>query len=145
MKTMCGEDCCSECRYFGNVCEGCEETCGHPCGGTCTAAEYERKNGAGTYPELERQIIEEINSLGIDGLKVDSMNLLSGAYVNLEYTLPNGQTVCLLDDKKIYLANQIERPGNERCYGVAADDNYLLVCEYGCEGADPEILVYKKI
>ena len=47
-------------------------------------------------------------------------------------------------DSKVYLGAQIERPGQERCYGVVADENYLLVCEYGCNGADPEIVCYKR-
>lgn len=25
-----------------------------------------------------------------------------------------------------------------------ADEDYLLVCEYGCGGADPQIVVYKR-
>jgi len=44
----------------------------------------------------------------------------------------------------MYLGNQIEIDGKERCYGVAADENYLLVCEYGCNGLDPEIVIYKR-
>lgn len=34
--------------------------------------------------------------------------------------------------------------GIERCYGVVADERFILVCEYGCNGADPEIIVYKR-
>ena len=144
MKTICGLDCCDECEFFGGTCAGCEETCGHPLGGSCVAAECVSKNGAGAFDGLKRQIVDEINALGIDGLAVSDMNLLFGSYVNLEYPLPGGRTVKLLDDEKVYLANQIEREGNERCYGVVADESYLLVCEYGCNGADPEILIYKK-
>ena len=69
---------------------------------------------------------------------------LNGFYVNLEYPLRNGRTVKLLEDKKIYLGSLVEIPGSERCYGVAADDRYLLVCEYGCNGSDPEIVCYKR-
>lgn len=89
-------------------------------------------------------LIEEFNELGIEDLYVSNLNLLKGSFVNLEYKLANGQSVKLLEDDKMYLGNQIERPGNERCYGIVADENNLLVCEYGCEGADPEIVVYKK-
>lgn len=144
MKTMCGLACCGKCELFGGACAGCEESCGHPCGGSCIAAECISRNGAEAFRELKQQIIDEINSLGINGLAVSDMNLLFGAYVNLEYTLPNGQKVKLLDDKKVYLGNQVEQPGKERCFGVAADEKNLLVCEYGCNGADPEILIYKK-
>ena len=86
----------------------------------------------------------ELNALGIPDLQIDSLVPLNGFYVNLEYRLPNGQAVKLLEDNKVYLGTQIERPGQERCYGVVADEAYLLVCEYGCNGADPEIVCYKR-
>jgi hypothetical protein len=89
-------------------------------------------------------MIEEINALGISGLTVNDLNLLTGAYVTLEYPLSNGTTVKYLKDKDIYLGNQIERQDSERCYGVAADETFILVCEYGCNGADPEIVLYKR-
>ena len=54
------------------------------------------------------------------------------------------ERVKLLDDKKIYLGYQLEKINEDRCYGLAADEKYLLVCEYGCNGADPEIIVFKK-
>lgn len=38
----------------------------------------------------------------------------------------------------------VEMPGSDKCYGVVADDAYLLVCEYGCGGTEPEIIMYKK-
>ena len=62
----------------------------------------------------------------------------------LTYPLPNGKAVKLLADENIYWGNQIERPDSERCYGLAADDRFLLICEYGCAGSNPEILLYKK-
>ncbi len=89
-------------------------------------------------------MIEEINALGIDGLNVDNLNLLTGVYVNLEYPLSNGTTIKFLKDKDIYLGNQIERQNSERCYGLVADETFILVCEYGCNGADPEIVLYKR-
>ncbi len=78
-------------------------------------------------------------------LQVNDLELLNGFFVNLEYTLPNGQLVKFLKDNNVYLGNQIEIPKSDRCYGLVADELYLLVCEYGCEGADPEIVLYKKI
>ena len=75
---------------------------------------------------------------------VTELSQLCGAYVNLEYTLSNGQKVKFLDDRNIYLGYQLEKIDSDRCYGLVADDEYLLVCEYGCNGADPEIIVYKK-
>ena len=50
----------------------------------------------------------------------------------------------MLKDNKVYWGNQIEIPDSSRCYGVVADNEYLLVCEYGCGGADPQIILYKK-
>ncbi|AGC68888.1 hypothetical protein Cst_c19110 [Thermoclostridium stercorarium subsp. stercorarium DSM 8532] len=94
--------------------------------------------------KIKTAIIDEFNSLGIEGLNLTDLNLLKGSYINLEYTLSNGQKVKLLEDDKMYLGNQVEIEGKERCYGVAADENYLLVCEYGCNGSDPEIVVYKR-
>lgn len=62
----------------------------------------------------------------------------------MEYVFPSGEKVKLLDDSKIYLGYQVEKHGSDRCYGLVADDKYLLVCEYGCNGTDLEIIVYKK-
>lgn len=72
------------------------------------------------------------------------LNLLNGFYVNLAYPLANGQSVKLLKDDYVYLGNQVEVPGNDRCYGLVADEQYLLVCTYGCGGSDPQIVLYKK-
>ncbi len=135
--TYCGSNCCEECSRF-SACGGCEKCAGHPFGGSCIA---ERNRN---FPELKQQLMEEINALGIGGLMVDDLNLLTGAYVNLAYPLSNGTSVKFLNDKDIYLGNQIERQDSERCYGVAADERFILVCEYGCDGADPEIVLYKR-
>ena len=89
-------------------------------------------------------MIDEINALGICGLIVENLNLLTGAFVNLEYPLSNGTTAKFLNDKDIYLGNQIEIPNSERCYGVVVNEDFILVCEYGCNGADPEIVLYKR-
>lgn len=91
---------------------------------------------------MKETLIEEFNALGIQGLQVNDLNLLNGSYINLEYRLPNGQSVKLLEDCRVYWGNQIEIPGKDRCYGVAADDKYLLVCEYGCNGVEPQIVAY---
>ena len=120
------------------ACGGCEQCQGHPFGGSCVA---ERNSN---FSELKQQLIEEINALDIGGLIVDDLNLLTGAYVNLEYPLSNGTTVKFLSDKDIYLGNQIERQDSERCYGVVANEDFILICEYGCNGSDPEIVLYKR-
>ena len=95
--------------------------------------------------ELKERLISEFNELGIEDMeKVTSLNALRGSFVNLEYTLPSSDTIKFWDDNKIYLGNQICKKGSDRCYGLTADENYLLVCEYGDGGADAEIITYKK-
>ena len=108
------------------------------------AAECIKRGG---FEELQREkevLIEEFNALGIEYLEIKDLNLLNGFFVNLEYLLENGQSVKFLEDRNVYWGNQIEIPGNDRCYGIVADAEYMLVCEYGCNGADPEIILYKK-
>lgn len=144
MKSICGLDCCDKCALKAEACSGCRETNGHPCGGSCMAADIITNKGFEAFTQLKHQIISEFNSLGIKDLSISDLNLLNGAYVNLEYTLPNGQKVKLLEDTKVYLGNQLECKSNKRCYGVVADEDYLLVCEYGSNGENPEIIVYRK-
>ena len=55
---------------------------------------YDELSDNGQFEEFKMRLINEINDLHIDGLpKVDKLNALVGKYVNLEYTLPNGQKV----------------------------------------------------
>lgn len=143
MLSICGTECCGECNRKDD-CGGCVKTDGHPFGGTCVAAERVREGGLEAFHGMKETLIAEFNALGIQGLQVHSLNLLNGFYVNLEYTLANGQSVKLLEDNRVYLGNQIEIPGSDRCYGIVADGHYLLVCEYGCGGSEPQIIVYKK-
>ena len=143
MASICGADCCEQCGRK-EECGGCVKTNGHPFGGSCIAAEQIKKGGFDAFLRLKNTLIDEVNLLGIKDLQVTDLNLLNGSYVNLEYPLANGQTVKLLRDDYVYLGNQIEVPGNERCYGLVADEQYLLVCTYGCGGSDPQIVLYKK-
>ena len=100
--------------------------------------------GDGQFEALKRQLIDEINALSIPGMpRLERLNALVGSYVNLEYPLPGGQTAKFLDDRTTYLGNQLE-PGGERCFGVLANADFILVCTYGENGADPELLLYKK-
>ena len=65
--------------------------------------------------------------------------------MNLEYTLPNGQKVKFLDDQKTYLGNQLESEfGEDRCFGILAGMDFILVCTYENDGENPELLIYKK-
>lgn len=91
-------------------------------------------------------MINEINDLHIDGLpRVDKLNALVGKYVNLEYTLPNGQKVEFLENQKTYLGNQLESEfGGDRCFGILANMDFILVCTYEKDGENPELLIYKK-
>ena len=143
MNTICGAD-CGKCGSQSQ-CKGCMETNGRPFGGSCVVAECYKSGGEHCFAAYKKRLIEEFNSLGIaDMPAVTTLCPLNGAYVNLEYTLPNGEKAKLLDDTKVYLGYQLEKANSDRCYGLVADDMYLLVCEYGCNGADPEIVVYKK-
>lgn len=98
------------------------------------------------FNEFKRQIIDEFNALHIEGMpKVESLNALVGGYVNLEYRLPNGKTVKFLDDGVTYLGSQLECEfGGDRCFGIIANMDFLLVCTYEENGANPELVIYKK-
>ncbi len=143
MISICGEDCCKECSRKQD-CGGCTETDGHPFGGICIAAKHIKQSGFEEFLNLKNHLIQEINLLGLKDLQINDLNLLNGYYVNLEYPLPNGQFVKFLEDNNVYWGNQIEVPNSDRCYGIVADDTYLLICQYGCNGTDPEIILYKK-
>lgn len=102
--------------------------------------------GDDKFEQFKKQIIMEFNDLHIDGMpKLESLSALVGSYVNLEYRLPNGKTVKFLDDNATYLGNQLECEfGGDRCFGVVANMDFLLVCTYEENGANPELIVYKK-
>jgi transcriptional regulator with XRE-family HTH domain len=100
----------------------------------------------GAFEALKRQLIDEINALAIPGMpKLEKLNALVGKYVNLEYPIPGGAKVRVLNDGTTYLGNQLEsetEPG--LCYGVLACADFLLICTYEAGGANPELLLYKK-
>lgn len=100
----------------------------------------------GQFEEFKQQLIREINELHIEGLpKIKKLNALVGKYVNLEYMLPNGNSVKFLDDSKTYLGNQLETEfSDERYYGVIANKDFLLICTYEIDGLNPELVLYKK-
>ena len=102
--------------------------------------------GDGAFEAFKRQLIAEINALQIEGMpKVERLNALVGSYVNLPYRLPNGSTVRFLDDSATYLGNQLESEfGGERCFGVLANMEFILVCTYEANGENPELVLYKK-
>ncbi len=107
---------------------------------------YEDLSDGGQFDAFKKQLIAEINELGIEGMpKVDKLNALVGSYVNLEYRLPGGAKVKFLDDNNTYLGNQLEPEfGGDRCFGVLANMDFIMVCTYGEGGLDPELVLYKK-
>ena len=96
------------------------------------------------FEEIKTQLIREFNTLfHIEEIpKVENLYVLSGEFVNLEYTLPSGEKVKFLDDNATYLGNQLE--GKTKCYGIVASMDFLLVCTYEENGENPELLIYKK-
>lgn len=107
---------------------------------------YDELGGNGAFEEFKKKLIEEINALNIEGMpKLEKLNALVGSYINLEYRLPNGRTVKFLDDNATYLGNQLECEfGGSRCFGIAANMEFILVCTYEENGENPEIVIYKK-
>ncbi len=107
---------------------------------------YEELGDGGQFEAFKQQLIGEINDLHIEGMpRLEKLNALVGKYVNLEYRLPSGFSVKFLDDRTTYLGNQLESEfGGERCFGVLANMDFIMVCTYGCNGSDPELILYKK-
>lgn len=107
---------------------------------------YKELGGNGAFEQFKMQLIEEINALNIEGMpKLTKLNALVGSYVNLEYRLPNEKMVKFLDDNTTYLGNQLECVfGGERCFGVLANMDFIMVATYEKNGENPELLIYKK-
>lgn len=71
------------------------------------------------------------------------LNALVGGYINLEYRLPNGKTLKFLDDNATYLGNQLECEfDGDRCFGITANADFILVSTYGENGENPELVKY---
>jgi len=139
MKSICGID-CDNCQFKTN-CNGCESVCGN-----CIAANYIKIHGKEAYCQFKSNLISEINGLlkSLNVPTVDTLYELCGRYVNLEYPIPSGAKVKLLDDMKIYLGTQIELADSATCVGVIADSAFILICSYGENGSNPEILLFQK-
>ena len=144
MRTICGAD-CSNCS-MKEICKGCIESGGCPFGKQCFIAEYINVGGKEKFMDFKQGIIDEFNELKIHGMpKVQELYALVGSFVNLEYALPGGEIVKFLDDNSIYLGNQLECEfGGDRCFGIVAGADFLLVCTYGANGTYPELVMYKK-
>ena len=149
MKAVCGAN-CNECELFKNEkCKGCINSNGCPFGKKCWIAKYIEVGSIQHFNDFKKQLIDEFNSLNIDGMpKIEELYPLHGSFVNLEYPLPNGKNIKFLSDNEVYLGNQVECEFNDeivkRCYGLIANMNFIMVCEYGENSSNPEILIYKK-
>ena len=107
---------------------------------------YHELGGEEGFEQFKRQLVDEFNALNVDGMpKVEGLNVLPGSYINLEYTLPSGEKVKLLDDNATYLGNQLHNLyGGSRCFGIAASMQFLLVCTYEANGENPELVLFKQ-
>lgn len=140
---FCGNNCCKECGKF-NECGGCDAVNGHPFGGDCVAQQCVEVGGVTALENLKNNLIDDINSLKIEGLQVDKLHFLNGFFVNLEYCLPNNTKAKFLNDNDVYLGTQIQKQNSDKCYGVVGNQNFILVSEYGQNGEDPKLIIYKK-
>ncbi|MCI8618572.1 MAG: DUF3795 domain-containing protein [Oscillospiraceae bacterium] len=142
MQSICGID-CTKCEWKQD-CAGCAKTNGQPFGKACVIAAH-CQQGETALHEWKQMILAAIRELRIQDMEeITELHGLKGSFVNLAYGLPSGQTVKFWDDDKIYLGNQLHKKDSDRCYGVVADESYLLVAEYGCCGVDAEIVVFKR-
>ncbi len=107
---------------------------------------YEELSDDGQFEAFRQQLIREINDLHIEGMpKVETLNALVGSFVNLAYPLPSGVSVKFLNDGTTYLGNQLASEfGGDRCFGVLANMDFILVCTYEAKGKNPELVLYKK-
>lgn len=148
MKTICGAD-CNTCMLKSS-CMGCAASNGHPFGkecmiAACAKAKKQQSCGECIACSLREKLIAQFNALGIEDMPpLSALYALKGAFINMTYKLPGGQPARFWDDDKIYLGSQLPRPGTNRCFGLAADENYLMVCQYCEDGTDAEIIVFKK-
>lgn len=148
-QSICGAD-CLQCGFGQkNNCKGCAESKGCPFGKQCFIAQYIQMGGVDSYNLFKEKLIEEFNSLNIPGMPaIKELYPLNGLFVNLAYPMPSGNAVKILDDRAIYLGNQVECEFNDgeliKCYGLVAGMDFLLVSEYGANCTSPEIVVYKK-
>lgn len=107
---------------------------------------YKELGGSKAFEEFKNVLIDEINALNVDGMpKLTKLNALVGKFVNLEYRLPNGNTVKFLDDNATYLGNQLECEfGGDRYFGIVANTGFILISTYEENLKNPELVLYKK-
>lgn len=107
---------------------------------------YEELGDGGEFEAFKERLIGEINALSIEGMpRVTKLNALDGKTVNLAYRLPGGGSARFLDDEKTYLGNRLEPEfGGDRYFGVVAAMDFILISTFGRDGADPELVLFKK-
>lgn len=142
MGSICGAD-CAQCPSKED-CNGCLETGGRPFGKECLVAKYCQK-GEGALEKFREKLMAAFNALDIPDMeKVTQLHALKGSIVNVPCPLPNGRTVRLWDDDEIYLGNQLTKKNSGRCYGIAADERYLMVTECDRDGSNAEIVALRR-
>ena len=149
MSSICGAD-CDNCGFGkSSNCQGCVNTKGCPFGKQCFVAKYILTGGKENFEVFKRQLVDEINELNVPGMpNIEELTPLNGTFVNLSYPMPNGKNIKLLEDDEVYLGSQVESEFNDgsinRVFGVLANMNFILISEYGPNGDNPEIIIYKK-
>ena len=99
----------------------------------------------GEFDEFKKRLCEEINALGIEGMpKVEKLSALVGSYVNLAYPLPGGGSAKFLSDRQTYLGTELRPQAGDRCFGVVACVEFILVCTYAAGGEDPELVCFRR-
>ncbi len=145
-KSICGAN-CADCPSK-EQCPGCAETKGCPFGKQCYIAKYILTGGMENYRAFKQCLIDEANALEIDGMeRVTELYPLVGSFVNLEYSLPNGDSVKFLKDDEVYLGAQVKNLFDESgktCFGIIARENFMLVCSYGESCENPELVLYMR-
>ncbi len=149
MEGICGAD-CNNCELLKiGKCKGCKKSNGCPFGKKCWIARYIEIGGKESFEELKKGLIDEVNSLNIEGMpKIGELYPLHGSFVNLEYLLPNNSKVKFLLDDEMYLGNQVESKFNDDeikvCFGIVANMSFILISEYEENGKNSQIICYKK-
>ena len=148
MKTICGAN-CAECM-LKKSCGGCMATGGRPFGKECVLALCASKKNVQSCGEcsacsLKQSLIAQFNASGIaDMEELTELYALKGAFINMTYRLPGGQPARFWDDERIYLGSQLRKKNSDRCYGLAADEKYMMVCEYSEGGTDAELVLFRR-
>lgn len=137
---------CNQCD-LKNQCNWCIATNWHPFWWNCVLANVcgnkECVESQTLINEYKSQLIDEINALWIKDMpKVTELFALKWDFINLEYEL-NGQKIKFWNDNDIYLWAQL--PKDEKtCFWITANDEYILVCEYGENWENPKIVMFKR-